>query len=259
MIFPLRSSPGSFDLSSLFSAVPPGIGKEDLALLLNFKKAQIEADAEVKKADAEVKKAEAEVKKAAAEVKKAEAEAMKDKHDSLRAVAEKEKIEIQLRFSHGTSSRLTVRAVIKYDGLGLKTKLSEKMREFGLLGCVARVPREDGSGEYDTDFTFEGSKSSIDKMKNFLKEKGFEASFPEAVDLDFRSITILRTELNHRKGSSGSEAEVIYKVTSTQDSSLDSKQQVETENSGQRYYCEMAIAAFSVEGLPTSRPPTYFL
>jgi len=197
--------PGSFDLSSLFSAVPPGIGKEELALLLNFKKAQIEADANVRKAQIE----------ADAEVKKAEAEAMKAMHESLRAVAEKEKIEIQLRFSHGTSSRLTVRAVIKYDGLGLKTKLSEKMREFGLLGCVARVPREDGSGEYDTDFTFEGSKSSIDKMKNFLKEKGFEASFPEAVDLDFRSITILRTELNHRKGSSGSEAEVIYKVTST--------------------------------------------
>ncbi|GMH64845.1 hypothetical protein TL16_g04054, partial [Triparma laevis f. inornata] len=68
MIFPLRSSPGSFDISSLFSAVPPGIGKEELALLLNFKKAQIEADANVRKAqieaDAEVKKADAEVKKA---------------------------------------------------------------------------------------------------------------------------------------------------------------------------------------------------
>ena len=191
------------DLTSLFSAIPPGIGKEELALLLDFKKAEIAANASVKKAEAEMTKA---------------------KHDSLRAIAEKEKLELQLQLSHRAGpSKLTVRAVIKYDGLGLKTKLSEKMREFGLLGYVARVPRGDGSGEYDTDSTFEGSKLSIGKMKNFLKEKGYETSFPEAVDLDFRSIKILKTEVNHRKGSSGSEAEVLYEVTSTQDSSVDSR------------------------------------
>ena len=190
-----------------------------------------EAEAETRKAEIqlEMRKAEIEAETRMAEIEaetrrvESEAEATKAKHDSVRVVAEKEKIEIKLRFNQGTPSRLTVRAVIKYDGLGLKTKLSNKMHEFGLLGCVARVPREDGSGEYDTDFTFEGSKSNIDKMKNFLKEKGYETSFPEVADLDYRSIKILKTIVNHRKGSSGSEAEVIYEATSTQDSSVNSR------------------------------------
>ncbi|GMI14788.1 hypothetical protein TrVE_jg8996 [Triparma verrucosa] len=158
---------------------------------LEMRKVEIETEAEARKAEAEARKAEAEARKAEAEARKAEAEARKAEAEAearkAEAEAEARKAEAEaearkaesaiIKVGAKTPAMVTARTVMKYDAVGLKTKLAEIMQRLGLKGTIARVLRADNSGEYDTDFTFEGPLENVEKMKKYVQQLGVEGIF----------------------------------------------------------------------------------
>jgi len=162
----------------------------------------VEADAEVRKVEAKenaaMRKAEAE-----AELRKADAEIIK-------AGAK-------------VPAKCTERTVMKYDAVGLKTKLAEEMQRLGLKGTIARVLRADSSGEYDTDFTFEGLRGNVEEMKKYVEQFGVEGVSSVFVPLvGYSNVKVEKTpDLFRRSRSSGSK-ELIYEVNSSQVSSVES-------------------------------------
>ena len=173
----------------------------------------------LKLAEAEGKKAEAEGKKAEAEGKKAEAR---------KAEVELKILELKLPV------KATFKAVIKSDALGLKTKLAEKMKEFNVAGTIARLPRPDGSSEYDTELIFVGTNPNVEKMKIFLRGGGeFGTTRVKSIEFeDFNDILISQTPSDFRRSSSSGGKETLFQIDPYETSTKKSESSKTSRHSG---------------------------
>jgi len=240
----------NFDLQSILqslSQLPNETVQQLIPSLIEFGKADIEmrkveADVEMRKVDADVEvrkveakeNADAEVRKVEAkenaEIRKVEADAevrkveAKENAAMRKAEAESRKADAEIiKAGAKVPAKCTERTVMKYDAVGLKTKLAEEMQRLGLKGTIARVLRADSSGEYDTDFTFEGLRGNVEEMKKYVEQFGVEGVSSVFVPLvGYSNVKVEKTpDLFRRSRSSGSK-ELIYEVNSSQVSSVES-------------------------------------